>query len=125
MKNVTQKTQNETTQNETQKNVFNFELFREFKQYDAIVDFIKSNQYNFFKLTQIASILKIDAKIVRQRFRKTYALFDQTKLPRIIDTQNNNEKWHFAMNEKTLYDVLKIANMRNVKIEMQLMKNVA
>ena len=76
-------------------------------------------------MTQIASILKIDPKIVRQRFRKTYALFDQTQLPRVIDTKNNNERWHFAFDEKTFYDVLKIANMRNVKIEMQLMKNVA
>lgn len=115
MTNTTQKT----------KQQFNVELFREFKQYDAIIDFIKTNQYNFFKLTQIASILKIDAKIIRQRFRKTYALFDKNTLPPIIDSQNNNEKWHFAFDEKTFYDVLKIANMRNVKLEMQLIKKIA
>lgn len=112
-----------TTQKTKQQ--FNYELFREFKQFDAIVDFIKNNQYNFFKLTQIASILKIDAKIIRQRFRKTYTLFDKNTLPCVIDSQNNNEKWHFVFDEKTFYDVLKIANMRNVKIEMQSIKKIA
>jgi len=100
----------------------NLNEFEHFKHFENIKMFVETNKNNFFKLTQIAKMLQCDAKTLRQKFRKIYAIFDQSKLPQIVASQNDNEKWLFEFNEKNLLNVLKMSYMQNIKIEMQMLK---
>jgi hypothetical protein len=100
----------------------NLNEFEQFKHFENIKLFVETNKNDFFKLTQIAKLIQCDAKTLRQKFRKIYAIFDQSKLTQIVASQNDNEKWLFAFNEKNLLNVLKMSYMQNIKIEMQLLK---
>jgi DNA-binding CsgD family transcriptional regulator len=110
---------NDVSNDETKINLNEFE---QFKHFENIKLFIETNKNAFFKLTQIAKILQCDAKTLRQKFRKIYAIFDQSKLPQIVASQNDNEKWLFEFNEKNVLNVLKMSYMQNIKIEMPLLK---
>ncbi len=94
--------------------------FETFKHFENIKNFIETNNQPFIKLTQIAKIIDCDAKTLRQKFRKIYSIFDMNKLPQIIASKNDNEKWIFEFNEKNMHDLLKMSYMQNIKIEMPL-----
>lgn len=94
--------------------------FETFKHFANIKNFIETNNQPFIKLTQIAKIIDCDAKTLRQKFRKIYSIFDMNKLPQIIASKNDNEKWIFEFNEKNMHDLLKMSYMQNIKIEMPL-----
>lgn len=100
-------------------NVIDVEKFKHFKNYENIVNFIYTNREKTFKLTQIAQIVDIDAKKIRQKFRKIYAMYDINTLPTIVECDNNNEKWRFEFNENNLLKIIEMCLIQNIKIQMK------